>query len=63
MIGQKHAPDDIAPLLAADLAENALHAQPNVVVQHILAKLGQPDEVIAAVVNAVLAFGKLTYEL
>ncbi len=57
MINRQHAPDNINATFVTDLSDDVAHAQSNITQQNLVAILGRPDEMIAMVVNAVLAGG------
>ena len=55
VIGRQDAADDIDAFLAAELTADVADAQPDLTRQHLMAVLGQPDDVIAMIENTVAA--------
>ena len=59
MVARQHAPDDLDAVLSANLTANVTHPQLNVALQHLVAILGRPNEVVTMVENAMFARGIL----
>jgi hypothetical protein len=59
MVARQHAPDNLDAVLSANLTANVTHSQLNVALQHFIAILGRPNEVVTMVENAMFARGIL----
>jgi hypothetical protein len=55
MVARQHAPDNLDAVLSANLTANVTHSQLNVALQHFIAILGRPNEVVTMVENAMFA--------
>ena len=55
MVARQHAPDDLGAVLSANLTANVTHPQLSVALQHFVAILGRPNEVVTMVENAMFA--------
>ena len=55
VVARQHPAQDVDPVLGADLAADVTHPQAQRPLQHLVAVLGRPHDMVAMVENAVLA--------
>lgn len=59
MVARQNTPDDLHTVLSTNLTANVTYPQLDIALQHFVAILGRPNEVVTVVENAMLTRGIL----